>query len=82
MPDQVQNQVNQDVQRSLGRIEGKVDGICEDIKEIKDNIMQINGRVRKNEQELSLIKGKAAAIGGGAGVLIAIIWEYIKQNMP
>jgi len=41
---------NNDIQRSLGRIEGKLDAIHEDISEIKDRLKVHDARIRAIEK--------------------------------
>lgn len=62
----------EDIARSIGKLEGKLDGICDDIRELKDIAEKTHKRIHKIEMT-------SAAFGGAMGVITSIIHAKLKN---
>jgi hypothetical protein len=69
-----------ELQRSLGRIEGKLEGILDEQRRLAGYVADTSLRVRVVEQEQSRSKGWAAGIGATASAGVVALWHWIQQQ--
>ena len=69
-----------DINRSLGRIEGGIEGINKHLDKINGRIDDQQKNLDSTKNEISLIKGKAVGFGASAGIFMSIIIEYIRYS--
>ncbi|HEC66104.1 MAG TPA: hypothetical protein ENI23_12495 [bacterium] len=69
-----------DIERALGRLEGKMDSMIASLNRINGTITTHEGKIDKIERKIAIIQTKAAAFGTGAGAIIILSWEYIKNK--
>ena len=65
------------IARELGEISAKL----EMLPKIEGQLNIINGRVRKNEQEIATIKTKAGLIAGIFGTGVYFLWDFVKSKI-
>ena len=69
-----------EIMRAIGRLEGKVDGINQRLDSTNGSIKTHDDKIRSLEIDVASIKTTASILGGAAGLLITIIWSYIKDK--
>ena len=79
MPDLPQQQFNQEVQRSLGRIEGGVQEITRQLEKIDVRITGHSGRINAVEDKQATMEGKAAVLGVIGGSAVGVFLWWIKD---
>ena len=65
-------------QKEIGHLEGLIVGIKEAIDRLDGKLDQINGRVRKNEQEIAKGKGIVLGISAVFGAIGGFIGAFFK----
>lgn len=65
-----------------------VDDIRQDIAGVNGRLDTLNGRTRKNEREIAVLRDRGArqnltagGTGAGAGILLAMAWEWFKTKL-
>lgn len=73
---------NNNIQRSLGRIEGKIDGINEHLKRLNGSIESHSSKIDKVENCIAKIKAEAtmsARVAGAVwGVIVTVVGLLIS----
>ncbi len=66
-----------------GFVKAKLEGLSNDTTEIKGTLDKINGRVRRNEQDVSALKVKSGVFGviGGSLVMIPVAIRMAWKSM-
>lgn len=67
----------QEVMRSLGRIEGKLEGMVRQAAETKDYAIKNSERIGKLEQFKAKAAGLAALVGAVVGGLASLVGKYV-----
>ena len=77
---------NQQIERSLGRVEGKVDRLEQDVKDIKfllqEGAASISTRVSSLEQSRSKLLGTVGAISAVFGVVGSWLAANLLPRIP
>lgn len=79
MPDAQQEQFNQEVQRSLGRIEGGIQAIDKRLDMIDGRITGHSGRINELEDKQAKMEGKAAILGVIGGSAVGVFFWWLKE---
>ena len=75
------NDFHLELARELGGINQSLKDMCREVKEIKNHLATINGRIDKIEDEVNGMKVKATLIAGGVGTAIVFAWDFIKIKL-
>ena len=74
------NQLHNEIMRSLGRIEGEVKGINQRLDVINGTLKDYDKRINIAENEVTSIKAKAAMLGALLGAGVSAFWSYVKDR--
>jgi hypothetical protein len=72
------SETEQDIQRSLGRLEGKMDSVCSSIKELRATIEGQSHRLASVEKWRTRVKSYSAGAGAVLAVVLGLFWRALS----
>ena len=68
----------ENIERDIGAIKEAINNVKEDTKEIRSQLVAMNGRVRKTEQDIAQSRGIMAVIGSMLGLIGGFVGGLVK----
>lgn len=72
---------DQQIERSLGRVEGKVDRLEQDIREIKNLLQEDSTSISKRVSSLEQSRSKLLGTVGAISAVFGIIGSWLAANL-